>query len=98
MPTPYENTVLDEVLEPLAQCFTPHLARQIAALRAPPTLQARLDELASKADEVELTEQEREQFRKLKKGSERKSYEPDNGQIHEPGECSPALGRRRLAF
>jgi len=62
VPTPYESTVLDELLEPLARCFTPDVARQIAALRAPPTLQARLDELASKANEGELTEQEREQY------------------------------------
>ncbi len=62
MSTAYEDTVLDEVLEPVARCFTPDVARQIVALRAAPTLQSRLDELASKANEGELTEQEREQY------------------------------------
>jgi hypothetical protein len=62
MSTAYENTVLDEVLEPVARCFTPDVARQIAALRAAPTLQSRLDELAGKVNEGELTVQEREQY------------------------------------
>ena len=58
----YENTVLDEVLEPVARCFTPDVAREIAALRAASTLQVRLDELAGKANEGELTEEERVQY------------------------------------
>ena len=62
MSTPYENLVLDEVLEPVARCFTPEVARQIAALRAASTLQVRLDELAGKANEGELTEEERAQY------------------------------------
>ena len=62
MSTSYQNTVLDEVLEPVVRCFTPEVARQIVALRAGPTLQARLDEFAGKANEGELTEQEREQY------------------------------------
>ena len=62
MSSSFENTVLDEVLEPVARCFTPDVARQIVALRAAPTLQARLDELARKANEGELSEEEREQY------------------------------------
>ena len=62
MSTAHENTVLDEVLEPVARCFTPDVARQIASLRAAPTLQARLDEFASKANEGELSEEERDQY------------------------------------
>ena len=62
MARPHENTILDEVLEPVARCFTPDVARQIAALRADPGLQARLDELASKANEGELTPHDREQY------------------------------------
>jgi hypothetical protein len=62
MPSSYESAALDEVLEPIARCFTPDVARQIVALQAGHTLQARLDELASKANEGELTEQEREQY------------------------------------
>ena len=62
MSTSCENTVLDEVLEPVVRCFTPDVARQVVALRAGPTLQARLDEFASKANEGALTEQEREEY------------------------------------
>lgn len=49
-------------MDPIARCFTPDVARQIAALRAGTTLQAQLDELASKANEGELSDQEREQY------------------------------------
>ena len=38
MTTTDEDTVLEEMLEPVARCFTPEVARQIAALRADPTL------------------------------------------------------------
>ncbi len=62
MSTASENTVLDEVLEPLARCFTPEVARQVASLRADPKLQARLDELADKANEGQLAEEERERY------------------------------------
>ena len=58
----YENAPLDEVLEPVARCFTSDVARKIADLQAAPTFQTRLDELASKANEGELTEPEREQY------------------------------------
>ena len=44
------------------RCFTPDVARQIAALRADPGLQARLDDLANKANEGELTQHDREQY------------------------------------
>ena len=62
MTTTHEDTVLEEVLEPVARCFTPDVARQIASLRADPALQARLDDLASKANEGELSERDREQY------------------------------------
>ena len=57
-----ENAVLDEVLEPVARCFTPEVARQIASLRASPTLQARLDDLAQKANEGTLSAAERANY------------------------------------
>jgi hypothetical protein len=58
----FESTVLDEVLEPVTRCFTPDVARQIVALRAATTLQVRLDELAKKANDGEMTGEEREQY------------------------------------
>jgi hypothetical protein len=45
-----EITILDKVLEPVARCFTPVVAKQIAELRAEPPTQARIDELASKCN------------------------------------------------
>ena len=62
MSTSHADTVLDEVLDPVARCFTPDVARQVAALRANPQLQARLDGLARKANEDELTEEERDEY------------------------------------
>jgi hypothetical protein len=58
----HQDPVLDEVLDPVARCFTPDVASQIASLRADPKLQARLDALARKSSDGELTEEEREQY------------------------------------
>ena len=62
MSTVHENTALDELLDPVARCFTPEVARQIASLQADPALESRLDELARKANEGELSEREHEQY------------------------------------
>ena len=62
MSATYDNSVLDEVLEPVAQCFTPDVARLIAALRASPAIQTRLNDLAVKANEGELTSEERAKY------------------------------------
>lgn len=62
MSTNHLDAVLDEVLEPVARCFTPDVASHVAALRADPKLQARLDALAQKANDGELTDDEREQY------------------------------------
>lgn len=53
---------MDRVLDPLAACFTPDVARQVASLRADPEFQARLDELADKCTEGQLTDQERAEY------------------------------------
>lgn len=55
--------VLDRLLEPLTECFTPEVASRIADLRADPDTQLRLDELAAKASEGALTEDESEEYR-----------------------------------
>ena len=54
--------IVDEVLGPVARCFTPEVARKITLLRAGRRLQARLDSLAQRANEGELTEAERDQY------------------------------------
>ncbi len=62
MPIGHANTVLEEGLEPVARCFTREVAREVASLRADPKLQTQLDALATKANEGELTSEERERY------------------------------------
>lgn len=60
MSTFTESAALDRMLEPVAG--TPEVARGIVEMRADPQLQARLDELASKANHGQLTESERKEY------------------------------------
>lgn len=46
------------MLEPLANCLTPEVARRIVETRPSPTTQARIDDLASKANRGTLTAEE----------------------------------------
>ena len=57
-----ESAILDRMLEPVARCFTPAVAKQIAELRADLATQARIDELAAKCNEGELTEAEKREY------------------------------------
>ena len=56
------NHVLSQLLEPIGQMMPPDFARDLASLRATPEIQARLDELAEKCTEGELTEEERAEY------------------------------------
>jgi hypothetical protein len=62
MSTTTENAALDRVLEPVTDILTPEVAQGIADMRADPQLQVRLDELASKANEGQLTDAERQEY------------------------------------
>ena len=53
------GSVLDRVLDPLAECLTPDAARRIVDQRADEDTQALFDELADKANEGQLTTEER---------------------------------------
>ena len=53
-----ESAVLDRMLDPVGRCLTPDAARQLIALRANPSDQARIDELADKCTEDDLTPEE----------------------------------------
>lgn len=53
---------LDRVLAPVADCLTPEVARKIIDARVDRGLQARLDELARKANSGTLTEIERAEY------------------------------------
>ena len=52
------TTYFDRILDPLTACFTPQVAHRLAELRADPQTQSRLDVLAAKANEGELTPEE----------------------------------------
>jgi hypothetical protein len=53
---------LDRLAEPVARLFTLDVARALTQLRADPDLQARMDELAEKSNEGQLTPAEREEY------------------------------------
>lgn len=63
MSTITETAALDRVLEPVTEILTPEVAKGIADMRADPQLQARLDELATKANQGRLSEAERQEYR-----------------------------------
>jgi len=54
--------ILDQVLDPLADCLTPEVASRILAVSLEPQRQLRIDELAQKANEGLLTEEERREY------------------------------------
>ena len=51
--------VLEELFDPVGECLTPDVASKLVALRAPPRVQARIDELADKCSDGALTPEER---------------------------------------
>lgn len=62
MSTVTSTAILDNLLEPVAECFSPQIARQLVQLRADAATQARIDELAEKANEGELSDEERQEY------------------------------------
>jgi hypothetical protein len=56
------HALLDRVLEPFVECLTREAAQKIVNLRAEPQAQARLDELADKANEGHRTDEERAEY------------------------------------
>lgn len=51
--------ILNQVLDPFTDCLTPEAARKIIDFRVDPATQARIDDLAEKANSGQLTEAER---------------------------------------
>jgi hypothetical protein len=56
------TSVLDLMLDPVSRCFDPESAKKLLDLRIDPTVQARVDVLAEKANEGTLTEPERAEY------------------------------------
>jgi hypothetical protein len=57
-----QSDIIDEMLEPFTEALTPEAARSLAALKPKPAVQARVDELAAKCNEGDLTEAERREY------------------------------------
>ena len=60
------SSVLDRVLDPFTSCLTPEVAQRIVDLRADTQTQARLDELADKANEGQLSADEQMEYDKYR--------------------------------
>jgi hypothetical protein len=56
---------LDRVLDPVGSALGPEAAQRLIALRANPEVQQRVDELAERANEGEITPEERSEYEAL---------------------------------
>lgn len=56
------NGVLSQLLEPIGQIMPREFARELASLKASPETQARLEELAERNTEGELSDDERAEY------------------------------------
>ncbi|REJ88364.1 MAG: hypothetical protein DWQ34_22515 [Planctomycetota bacterium] len=61
--SPNPNT--DQILELVADCLTPEVARRILGVAISPQVQSRVDELAAKAAEDRLSGAERDEYEDL---------------------------------
>lgn len=62
MSTISQPSPLERLLEPLAAGLTSEMARYIAEFRADEAVQRRIEELAEKANEGDLTNEERQEY------------------------------------
>jgi hypothetical protein len=62
MPNGQRTAVFDEMIEPLTRVFTRDVAQALINLRASPTAQARIADLAEKCNEGLLTPAERAEY------------------------------------
>jgi hypothetical protein len=53
---------LDKMLNPVSECFTPEVADRLVHVQVDPALQSRIDELADKCTEDDLSEVERAEY------------------------------------
>lgn len=56
------HSVLDELLDPIGACLTPEVAEQLVQLRAPESVQARMEELGKKSEAGALSDSERDEY------------------------------------
>ena len=55
-------SIIDRLLEPIGNSMSPDFAKELIDYRAGPDVQARVDELADKCNEGELTDAERDEY------------------------------------
>jgi hypothetical protein len=55
-------TYLDRLLAPVTECFTPEVAERLIGLRTAPDIKGRIEELAAKANEGQLSAEERGEY------------------------------------
>jgi len=58
-----DTAYLDRILDPVVECLTPQIALRLAELRADPETQDRLDDLAAKANQGQLTPEEDAEYK-----------------------------------
>jgi hypothetical protein len=59
---PSHTAALDRLLDPFSRILTPEFAKKVAGLRADPATQVRIDELADKCNEGQLTPEEEAEY------------------------------------
>ena len=59
------DTILHELFDPIGRCLTLEVVKQLVELRGPPSVQARIEALASKNTEGESSEEERAEYEAL---------------------------------
>jgi hypothetical protein len=57
-----EALILDRLFEPMTRIMTPEFASRLIGLRADPVVQDRIDSLADKCNDGELTSDERAEY------------------------------------
>jgi len=58
----HPSATLTRLLEPVGRCLTPGVAQELVNLRADPVVQKRIEELADKNTEGELSSEERDEY------------------------------------
>ena len=61
-PPEQDTTLLDGLLEPFGECLTPEVAQKLVKLRVSSAVITRVEELADKCNEGELTAEERAEY------------------------------------
>ncbi|NQU21509.1 MAG: hypothetical protein HQ567_09515 [Candidatus Nealsonbacteria bacterium] len=57
-----DPAILDRMLEPVTQCFTPEVAQRLLDLQPDAAVQTRIGELAGKANEGSLSAEEKVEY------------------------------------